>query len=117
MSRTFLEPGVVFVVFCCVCQSQEVAGRKHITVPIVNGARSVLASADEISKGMGYPSSVRLSGQVEIRTPVCLPVGTDRSVVCDGDMVLRADQAVLHEDSGEIEAHGDVRVIPLQHAK
>jgi hypothetical protein len=31
-------------------------------------------------------------------------------------MILRAEEATFHEDTGRIEAHGAVTVIPLQHA-
>jgi hypothetical protein len=29
--------------------------------------------------------------------------------------ILRAEEAILHEDTGEIEAHGNVSVTPLYH--
>ena len=56
-------------------------------------------------------------GDVEIKTPVCLPVGRHGRTVCDGSMIVRADAAVLHEDTGEIEAHGNVVITPLRHEK
>jgi len=47
-------------------------------------------------------STVQLSGNVEIRLR---PSASDRDV-----MVLHADEAVYHRDTGEIVPHGNVRV-------
>jgi lipopolysaccharide assembly outer membrane protein LptD (OstA) len=85
------------------------------TIPAEDNFRLVAVSAFNISRGATYPSNVYLSGGVEIKTPVCLPVGQNGEPVCDGMMVLRADEAILHEDTGEIEAHGNVSVTPLYH--
>jgi lipopolysaccharide assembly outer membrane protein LptD (OstA) len=54
-----------------------------------------------------YPAVIHLKGRVEIKTPVCTKEGV---LHCDGYVVLRADQADLQEDSGQIEARGNVRV-------
>jgi lipopolysaccharide assembly outer membrane protein LptD (OstA) len=53
---------------------------------------------------------IHLKGNVEIKTTTCIPVGRRRATVCEGAMVLRADEADFHEETGEIEARGNVRV-------
>ncbi len=57
-----------------------------------------------------YPAVIHLKGSVEIKTPVCTKEGQGSALHCDGYVVLRADQADLREDSGQIEARGNVRV-------
>jgi hypothetical protein len=42
-------------------------------------------------------------------------VGKKHAPVCDGYMMLRAEAAEFHEDPGQIEAHGNVSVTPLEH--
>jgi len=88
---------------------------KHVIVPRTDGRGTTALSAVSIERGAGYPTVVNLSGQVEIRTPVCLPVGKKHALVCDGYMIVHADEAQFHEDTGQIEAHGNVSVTPLQH--
>jgi lipopolysaccharide assembly outer membrane protein LptD (OstA) len=60
---------------------------------------------------------VRLNGNVRIESEVCLPVGKDRAVVCDGYTIVTADSAVYHEDTGQLEAHGAVSISPLLHGE
>src|SRR5947209_7116860 len=91
--------------------------QKHLTVAPLNSARAVTLSADSIDRHPHYPSEIQLKGHVEIRTPVCLPIGKPGEHACDGVMIVRADDAKFHEDTGEIEAHGDVSVTPLQHER
>jgi len=90
---------------------------KHLMVAPQSGTANGQAtvSARNIERGHGYPSVIRLKGDVEIRTPVCFKGGksTDETV-CYGYTVIRADQAEYHEDTGQIEAHGKVTVMPLQ---
>jgi hypothetical protein len=88
---------------------------KHLMIPVLNGKATVKVSALNIDRGAEYPTIVKLTGQVEIKSPVCLPVGKKGGFVCDGYMVLHADEAQLDEASGHIEAHGNVSVAPLQH--
>ena len=52
----------------------------------------------------------------KIKSPVCFRLGKRGELQCDGAMILRAEEATFHEDTGRIEAHGAVTVIPLQHA-
>jgi hypothetical protein len=93
---------------------------KHVMVAPQSGTANGQAtvSARSIERGVGYPSVIRLKGDVEIRTPVCFKTGksTDETV-CYGYTVVRADEAEYHEDTGEIEAHGKVTVVPLQPKK
>ena len=98
-----------------ICSLAECQDLKYLIVPTANGNRAVSISALNVERGVEYPSVIRLSGNVEIKTPVCLPVGEDRAFVCDGYMILRADEATFHEDTGAIEAHGNVSVTPLAH--
>jgi len=85
---------------------------KHLSVTTMTSVRPLSVAALEIEKTPTYPSIIHLKGSVEIRTPVCLLThpGNTRSWVCDGSVVLRAAEAVLHEDTGQIEASGDVKV-------
>jgi hypothetical protein len=96
---------------------QPASEPKHLTVPPLNGNRSVALTAASIERGVTYPSEITLMGNVEIKTPVCLPIGKQGKLTCDGEMIVRADEAEFHEDTGRIEAHGNVSVIPLQHEK
>ena len=101
---------------CCAfaLMAQDVSNRqlKHLSVPTPTSMRPLTVSAEEVQKETQYPSVIHLRGSVEIRTPVCT-VNNSRSVrswICDGAVVLRADEADLHEDTGEIEASGHVKV-------
>ncbi len=93
---------------------------KHLSVAPQDGSANGQAtvSARSIEREGGYPALIRLKGDVEIRTPVCFKTGksTDETV-CHGYTVVRADAAEYHEDTGEIEAHGKVTVVPLQTKK
>ncbi len=81
----------------------------------LNGSRPVVLTAISIVRGARYPTVIKLKGSVEIKTPVCLPIGKNGALVCDGEMIVHADEAELHEDSGEIQAHGNVQITPLRH--
>jgi hypothetical protein len=90
---------------------------KHITAAPQNGSRPVSLTALSIVRGAQYPTVISLKGSVEIKTPVCLPSGKNNALVCDGEMIVHADEAEFHEDSGEIQAHGNVQITPLRHRK
>src|SRR6266567_3279071 len=94
---------LVSLCFSCVVGGQEL---KHMIGVAVNGARPSTLTAFEIERGAGYPAAIHLKGAVEIKSPVCLPVGKRGKLICDGEMILRADEATFHEDSGQIEANG-----------
>jgi len=60
-----------------------------------------------------YAALIHLKGNVEIRTCcVELPPGTkgSKKIVTRQYMIMHADAADFREDTGEIEAHGNVRV-------
>jgi len=80
---------------------------KHVIVPL-NSTRWVSLAAVNIERGVEYPSVVSLKGNVEMKVPVCVSDGTEFGRICDGQMIVRADEAQVHEDTGEIEAHGTV---------
>ena len=86
-----------------------------IVAPVNGAPRPASLSANEIERGGHYPSIVHLKGAVEIKSPVCLSVGKPGKPICDGSMILRADEATYHEDTGQIEAAGSVTVTPLRH--
>ena len=56
------------------------------------------------------PSVIHLKGSVEIKTPVCVATGKGNEQLCAGYVILRTDEAEFHEDSGRIEARGNVTV-------
>jgi hypothetical protein len=89
---------------------------KHLMVSPQSGTANGQAtvSARSIERGVGYPSVIRMKGDVEIRTPVCFQTGKGAETSCYGYTIIRADEAEYHEDTGEIEAHGKVTVVPLQ---
>jgi hypothetical protein len=92
--------------------AQEAPQLKHLTVAPANSNRPVAMSALSIQRGANYPSVIELRGSVEIRTQVCLPVRKKGEMVCGKGIIVHADEALFHEDTGEIEAHGKVLVTP-----
>jgi hypothetical protein len=83
---------------------------KHLMVPATTGSRPVAVAAMEIVRDLPYNGIDHLKGAVEVKTPVCVSSGTNPQWTCNGYVVLRADQADFHEDTGAIEASGNVRV-------
>lgn len=67
-------------------------------------------AARQIERELPYNGIVHLKGSVEIKTPVCLATGPGNAHTCAGYVVLRADQADFHEESGQIEADGNVKL-------
>jgi hypothetical protein len=98
----------------CSAYNAIAQGNQHLTVAPLSGSRAVTLSALNIERGTSYPSVIQLKGNVEIKTPVCLPAGRKNALVCDGEVILQADSAEFHEDTGQIEAHGTVTVIPIR---
>jgi len=88
------------------------AALKHLEVPIATSLRPFHVAALEVVRELPYPAVMHLKGNVEIKMPVCTNIGPGKGFSCAGYVVLRADQADLHEDSGQIEASGNVRVTP-----
>ncbi len=58
---------------------------------------------------------IHLKGHVEIKSVMCVPAAdASTAKVCEEAMVLRTDEADYHVDTGEIEARGNVKIIPHQ---
>jgi hypothetical protein len=110
-------PGMTLFLVAALALAQEPAQHEpmHLFAIPLNGARTTKLTALSIERGAGYPSTINLKGAVEIKTPACFPTGKHGKMTCDGYMILRADEATYHEDSGEIEARGIVTVTPLHH--
>lgn len=90
---------------------------KYLTVAPPNSNWPVAMSAFSIQRGASYPSVVELKGNVEITTRVCLRAKKKGELICDRGTTLRADEALFHEDTGAIEAHGNVVVTPLRESR
>ncbi len=83
---------------------------KHLPIPTASGQPVVTVAALEIERGAEYPTVVHLKGSVEIRMRVCVVTGPGNTQVCAGYVVMHADAADFHEDSGQIEARGNVTI-------
>jgi lipopolysaccharide assembly outer membrane protein LptD (OstA) len=81
-----------------VCQAPD--GRLH------HAAGNATIVANSIERAPSFPSIIRLKGNVEIRTKAVV----QHSPVSLMIMIVTADEADYHEDSGEIEARGKVHV-------
>jgi len=90
---------------------------KHVTVPAIEGNKSATLTALSIEREVDNPALYHLKGSVVIKAPVCLPVGRNRALVCDGYRLLTADEADFHSDTGEVDARGSVHLTPLLHEK
>jgi hypothetical protein len=86
---------------------------KHLQVATLDGPRPLSVSALAIERSERYGGMIRLKGAVEIRTPICVK-GQKGELTCDGEMVLRADEAELNESTGEVHPRGNVSVIPVR---
>jgi len=91
-------------------QNYPAGQRKHLSVPITSSAQPLVVAANEIDRRVQYPSVIHLKGDVEIRMPVCVATGPGAEQHCAGEIVFRADEADLHEETGQIEAKGAVKV-------
>jgi lipopolysaccharide assembly outer membrane protein LptD (OstA) len=115
MTKLFPVP-FLLVVLVAAAQDSSPGGLKHLTVFPKGAVHSVQVEAREIVRGAEYPSVVQLTGEVRIKSPVCLPIGRNHAAVCDGYYtILRADSAEYHEGTGQLEAHGNVSISPLLH--
>ena len=79
----------------------------HWTLDRVRATASSIQRDASASNNPGLPA-VYLKGNVEIVTPFCIHAGNE--TICREAMVLRADEAEYHPDTGEITPSGDVRV-------
>jgi hypothetical protein len=85
----------------------------HLTIRAPGGrvALTAFSMQRDLSSEATAPV-IQLKGNVEIRMIACLPTGKDDAVVCEGTMVLHADEAEYNEKSGEINARGNVHMTP-----
>jgi|KBSMisStaDraftv2_1062788.scaffolds.fasta_scaffold2571071_1 hypothetical protein len=83
---------------------------KRLSVPIATSPAPLSVAALEIEREGEYPAILHLKGRVEIKTPVCVNTGPGNAMHCAGYVVLHADTADFHEDSGQTEARGNVTV-------
>ena len=83
---------------------------KHLTVPTNTSLRPVGVTAREVVRNLPHDAIIHLKGAVEIRTPVCVNAGPNNAMHCEGAVVLRADEADLNEETGQIDARGNVTV-------
>jgi lipopolysaccharide assembly outer membrane protein LptD (OstA) len=106
-----------FSVFALLIFAALMSGKdKHMLVAPIEGGPSPTMTASEIERTpVRYPSTIHLKGSVEVNIPVCIPAGENGKRTCDGQMIVRADEATYHEDTGEIEATGSVHITPLCH--
>jgi hypothetical protein len=114
---TSAMPLLLCIIAISTTAQENTAELKHFTAAPLNGSRPVSLTALSIEHGSEYPRVIGMKGSVEIKTPVCLPVGKKGASVCDGEMVVHADEAEFHEDTGEIQARGNVQITPLHHRK
>ncbi len=95
------------LLFCAALAAQDPApGRKHLSVAVANSPRPFFVAALGIERGAQYPSIVHLKGAVEITMPVCAVTGPGNTHTCAADVVVHADEAYLHEDTGQIDTRG-----------
>jgi lipopolysaccharide assembly outer membrane protein LptD (OstA) len=91
--------------FSVLCQENQ---QKHLQISSPDGGPGISLAALNIERDISkasYSPAIELKGNVEIRTALC-----GHEVPARKMMVLRADVATYHEDSGQIEASGNVRV-------
>ena len=80
--------------------AQNVAPVQRLNLMI--GAATI--QADSIERPVRFPSTIRLKGNVQITTKIGVGDAPARLMI----MMVRADEADYHEDTGEIEARGSV---------
>ena len=106
--KTFIAAAVC--VISVIAQDRSTGQVKHILVPIANSAQPLAVAAMEVDRPVQYPSVVHLKGAVEIRMPVCVVTGPGTAQHCAGEIVFHADEADLHEGTGQIEARGGATI-------
>lgn len=84
----------------------------HMTIGSPGGPVTLQASGmDRDLSSKATESILRLKGNVEIRT-ACHYTGPADESGCHGSVLIHADSAEYNEQTGEIHAHGDVRIEP-----
>jgi hypothetical protein len=92
-------------------KSQDEAALKHVLIATAQSRASV-AALSIVRVGEPSHSLIHLKGNVEIKVPFCVSLGARRPV-CDGYMVIHADQADFQEDTGEITNMGNATMTRL----
>lgn len=105
---------IAICLFLCLVSPAGAQDPLHLVVALVAGPR-VSLTANSMERDGDYPSTIRMTGAVEIKSQVCLPVGADGKLICDGYTIVRAEAATFHEATGRIEAVGSVSITPLRH--
>jgi lipopolysaccharide assembly outer membrane protein LptD (OstA) len=92
------------------CQENKTADNKatspKLHIMATGAGARVSLQADDIERGTSYPSVIRLKGNVEVKTRTVVQQEPLSLMI----MVVHADEADYHEDTGEIEARGNVHV-------
>jgi lipopolysaccharide assembly outer membrane protein LptD (OstA) len=104
-----------------ICQENTTQPQRlHLsrTFPERLGSRAefTASSAQRDVSSKKSESILQLSGNVEARTITCVPTGVGDRVICEGSMVLHADSVDFNETTGEMDARGNVRMIPYRAA-
>ncbi len=107
--RLFLAAFAVCA-FSLTAQDYPAGQLKHLPIPTAGGQPVVTVAALEIERGAEYPTVVYLKGSVEIRMRICVVTGPGNTQVCAGYIVMHADEADFHEDSGQVDARGNVTI-------
>lgn len=84
----------------------RVPAPERLHVMATGPSNRVMLEADNIERGAAYPSVIQLKGNVQIKAKAVVQESPLSLMV----MVVRADEASYHEDTGEIEARGNVHV-------
>lgn len=93
-----------FIAFSPAQDNRNTDSRLHVLS--AGPAGNATLAADSIERDPSYPSVVRLKGAVEIKSKTVAQASPLNLMI----MEIHADEADYHEDSGEIEARGKVRV-------
>lgn len=82
---------------------------KTLVVPLAN-TRGLTVTAQEILRETPYPATIHAKGNVEIRSPFCVRTYPGNALTCEGYLVIHADQADIHEATGQIDPQGHVTI-------
>jgi lipopolysaccharide assembly outer membrane protein LptD (OstA) len=85
---------------------------KHLSVATLHGLPNISVRALNIERPLNYGGIIHLKGDVEIRMPTCVPGAKPGELNCNGEIVIHADEADLHEDTGQVQPRGNVTVTP-----
>ena len=90
----------------CTTLLPQAIGQNKLNMMATGPLGHITLQADSIQRRPSYPSVIQLKGNVEIKTKTVVQDSPVSLMI----MVVRADEADYHEDTGEIEARGTVRV-------